>query len=95
MFYKLTVKILEVDRTPKVISITVWVHPCGDASHGLRLQPLSGHGFQQNMNLVANKKCIYMFVPKRCNSTCIHVLVGELWKYSCTMGYLWATLMSC
>ena len=35
-----------------------------------------------------------MFVPKMgWNYSYIYVLVGELWKYSCIMGYLWTAFM--
>ena len=37
-----------------------------------------------------------MFVPKRGGiHLYIHVLVGELWKYSCTAGYLMTAFTYC
>ena len=60
--------------------------------HGLGLHPLSSRGMQQNVNLVAYE--IHLIIAclccqkRRWNSDYIHVLLDELWKYSC----LWSTL---
>ena len=47
------------------------------------------------MNLVANEIYLHACAIKGWNSTYIHVLVGELWKYSCAMGYPWTSFMYC
>ena len=61
--------------------------------HGLRLQPLSSQGFQQNMNLFENEMSLHVCTKKEWNSTYIHVLVGELWKYSCAIALMSIYLM--
>ena len=53
---------------------------------------LSSQGLQQNMNLVANEIQLHVCAKKGWNSTYIHVLVGELWKYSCKLC-LWTAFI--
>ena len=54
--------------------------------HGLRLVSQES---QQNMNLVANKMYLHVLCQKGVELYLyIQVLVGEVWKYSCAIGYL-------
>ena len=78
-------KKLDVDLIPQTaISGTVWVHPGDDPP------PFRVTFFIQSRipNLVANKIhfVIAVCAKRGWDSGHIHVLLHELWKYSCTMG---------
>ena len=45
------------------------------------------------MNLFENEMSLHVCTKKEWNSTYIHVLVGELWKYSCAIALVSIYLM--
>ena len=84
-------KKLEIDFTPKKSSqlVTHLLLPW------FKITTLFQSRIQQNMNLVANENVIARLCQKGWNFIYSHALVGELWKYSYTMSYLWTTFMCC